>query len=116
LVGQYRQESGADSVISRRAGDSRRLDRPLPERLSQYVRRSFRGLGRNAIARDEDHARDFLARHQDKLLFGSDCSDAQAGSERCIGVPTLRLLRKLIDDARALKKILHDNAKKIMRV
>jgi len=33
------------------------------------------GSGLNALLRDEDHARDFLKRHQDKLLYGSDCSD-----------------------------------------
>jgi predicted TIM-barrel fold metal-dependent hydrolase len=30
--------------------------------------------GRNALARDEDFARDFVARQQEKLIFGSDCS------------------------------------------
>jgi uncharacterized protein len=34
------------------------------------------GSGLNALLRDEDHARAFLARHQDKLMFGSDCNDA----------------------------------------
>ena len=33
------------------------------------------GSGLNALLRDEDHARDFLKRHQDKLLYGSDCDD-----------------------------------------
>jgi predicted TIM-barrel fold metal-dependent hydrolase len=74
------------------------------------------GSGRNSLARDEEHAKAFLMRHQDKLLFGSDCSDPVAGSEKCIGVPTLAILRRLVTDKKALKKILHDNAKKIMRV
>lgn len=30
--------------------------------------------GNNALARDKEFARAFLARHQNKLLFGSDCS------------------------------------------
>jgi len=30
--------------------------------------------GNNAMSRDPDFTRDFLTRHQDKLLFGSDCS------------------------------------------
>ena len=29
--------------------------------------------GRNALARSPEFTRDFLARHQDKLIFGSDC-------------------------------------------
>jgi predicted TIM-barrel fold metal-dependent hydrolase len=74
------------------------------------------GSGRNSLARDEEHAAAFLMRHQDKLLFGSDCSDPVAGSEKCIGVPTLGIVRRLVTDKRALRKILHDNAKKIMRV
>jgi predicted TIM-barrel fold metal-dependent hydrolase len=74
------------------------------------------GSGRNSMTRDEEHAKAFLMRHQDKLLFGSDCSDPVAGSERCIGVPTLAILRRLVTDKASLRKILHDNAKKIMRV
>jgi predicted TIM-barrel fold metal-dependent hydrolase len=74
------------------------------------------GSGRNSMARDEEHAKAFLMRHQDKLLFGSDCSDPVAGSEKCIGVPTLAILRRLVTDKKALRKILHDNAKKIMKV
>ena len=35
------------------------------------------GSGLNALTRDEDFTRDFLTRHQDKLLYGSDCSDHQ---------------------------------------
>ena len=33
------------------------------------------GSGLNALTRDEDHAREFIKRHQDKLLFGSDCTE-----------------------------------------
>ena len=74
------------------------------------------GSGRNSIERDEDHARGFLARHQDKLLFGSDCSDADAGGEKCIGHATLSLLARLAPDAAALDKILHGNAARIMKL
>jgi len=74
------------------------------------------GSGQNSLTRDEAHAREFLVRHQDKLLFGSDCSDAQAGGPKCIGAGTLSILRRLIDDGTVLKKITHDNAKKVMRI
>ncbi|HUS36440.1 MAG TPA: amidohydrolase, partial [Verrucomicrobiae bacterium] len=33
------------------------------------------GSGLNAILRDEEHYRGFMERHQDKLMFGSDCND-----------------------------------------
>lgn len=74
------------------------------------------GSGRNSIARDEEQAAEFLVRHQDKLLYGSDCSDPVAGSEKCIGIPTQNLLRKLVSDESILRKIFRDNAKKIMDV
>jgi hypothetical protein len=38
------------------------------------------GSGLNALTRDEDFTRGFLERHQDKLLFGSDCSDPTAAA------------------------------------
>jgi hypothetical protein len=43
------------------------------------------GSGQNALSRDEDHAREFLRRHQSKLMFGSDCIDADAKPPACIG-------------------------------
>ncbi len=72
--------------------------------------------GRNSLTRDEDHARDFLVRHQDKLLFGSDCSDAKAGGEKCTGVHTIADLRRLTYSPGVLEKILNKNARRIMRV
>lgn len=74
------------------------------------------GSGRNALARDEDHARDFLRRHQDKLLFGSDCPDQFGRGEHCIGATTLGILRRLVDEPAALEKILGRNARRIMRL
>ena len=65
--------------------------------------------GNNALSRDADFTRDFLARHQDKLIFGSDCgcSDgrgagtAQANNPRasrlagkCVARETLALLKR----------------------
>ncbi|MBI1356857.1 MAG: amidohydrolase family protein [Acidobacteria bacterium] len=74
------------------------------------------GSGRNSLARDEAHAAEFLVRHQDKLLYGSDCSDADVNGDKCIGLPTQKILRKLVTDQSILQKIFHDNAKKIMKV
>jgi predicted TIM-barrel fold metal-dependent hydrolase len=72
------------------------------------------GSGRNSLTRDEDHAREFLARHQNKLLFGSDCSDPDNGG-KCIGTATLAVLRRLISDPAALGKILSGNAACLIR-
>src|SRR5690242_3697108 len=56
------------------------------------------GSGLNSMTRDEDQARGFLKRHQDKLLFGSDCNDRKAGSEKCLGVKIIAAIRKLAPD------------------
>lgn len=72
--------------------------------------------GRNSLARDEDHAREFLKRHQDKLLFGSDCTDTFGQGDECIGANTLSILRRLVEDEAALEKILGRNARRIMRL
>ena len=74
------------------------------------------GSGQNSMLRDEEQARGFLKRHQDKLLFGSDCSDPAGKGEKCIGTNTLAAIRRLAPDATAVRKILHDNATRVMRI
>jgi uncharacterized protein len=74
------------------------------------------GSGVNALSRDEDHAREFLKRHQDKLMFGSDCSDRKAHSEKCLGSKQLANVRKLSPDARITRKILYGNAARVMKL
>jgi predicted TIM-barrel fold metal-dependent hydrolase len=71
--------------------------------------------GLNAFLRDEEHARGFLARHQDKLLFGSDCPDKDNGS-KCIGLNQIAALRRLAPDSAALKKILYGNAARLLHL
>lgn len=74
------------------------------------------GSGRNSMARDEDHARGFLDRHQDRLLFGSDCSDSIGQGDECIGYRTLGLLDRLVPDPAVRGKILSGNARKLLRL
>jgi predicted TIM-barrel fold metal-dependent hydrolase len=74
------------------------------------------GSGQNALSRDEDHAREFLARHASKLMFGSDCIDADAKPPACIGAGTLALIRKLAPSAEVRRKILSENAKRVFRI
>jgi predicted TIM-barrel fold metal-dependent hydrolase len=74
------------------------------------------GSGLNSMLRDEGHAREFLKRHQDRLLFGSDCSDRKAGSEKCLGVPIIAAVRKLAPDKKAERKMLYGNASKLMKI
>jgi predicted TIM-barrel fold metal-dependent hydrolase len=74
------------------------------------------GSGRNSLIRDLEHAEGFVERHQDKLLFGSDCPDPVGSGRKCIGSSTLSVLRKLISDKATLRKILSDNARRIIKI
>jgi predicted TIM-barrel fold metal-dependent hydrolase len=74
------------------------------------------GSGLNALTRDEAFAREFLTRHQDKLLFGSDCSDREGGGPKCQGTQTIAAIRRLSASKAIERKLLHDNAKRVFRL
>jgi predicted TIM-barrel fold metal-dependent hydrolase len=74
------------------------------------------GSGLNALTRDEDFARDFLIRHRDRLLFGSDCNDRDGGGSDCLGARIIATVRRLSSDHSTERKLLHDNAKALLRV
>jgi predicted TIM-barrel fold metal-dependent hydrolase len=74
------------------------------------------GSGLNSMLRDEDQAREFLKRHQDKLLFGSDCNDREANGPKCLGSHIIAAIRKLSPDKKAERKILYENASKLMKI
>ena len=74
------------------------------------------GSGLNALLRDEGHAREFLTRHQDKLLFGSDCSDADGQGERCSGSKCLAAIRRLAPNNKVVRKLLHQNASRVLKI
>jgi predicted TIM-barrel fold metal-dependent hydrolase len=73
------------------------------------------GSGLNALTRDEGFARDFVNRHQDKLLYGSDCSDSEGTGPKCQGAQTIAAIRRLAGSRAVERKLLHDNAKKMFR-
>ena len=73
------------------------------------------GSGLNAVTRDEEHAREFLERHQDKLMFGSDCSDRAGQGEGCIGSKLLAAIRRLATPEVA-RKILYANASRVLKI
>src|SRR5213079_2320345 len=56
---------------------------------------SSAGSGLNFFTRDEEHARGFLERHQDKIMFGSDCNDTIGRGLGCQGAQILAWIRKL---------------------
>jgi predicted TIM-barrel fold metal-dependent hydrolase len=80
--------------------------------------------GNNALSRDPQFTEGFLRRHEDKLIFGSDCSCtdgkgggiSQAGNPgasrlagKCVARETLTLLKKTVSPA-AFKKLTWENA------
>ena len=74
------------------------------------------GSALNALLRDEDHARDFLKRHQDKLLYGSDCDDTAGIGKACSGSQQLATVRRLAPDALAVRKMLYGNAVRLLKI
>jgi predicted TIM-barrel fold metal-dependent hydrolase len=86
--------------------------------------------GNNALSRDPEFTADFLKRHQDKLIFGSDCacSDGKGGgisqgnnptasrmAGKCVARETLALLKKSAPPA-AFKKMTWENAHRIYKI
>jgi predicted TIM-barrel fold metal-dependent hydrolase len=86
--------------------------------------------GNNALSRDTAFTRDFLARHQDKLLFGSDCSCADGRGTgvaqqnnprasrlagKCVARETLTLLQGAASPA-VFRKLAWGNASRLFRI
>jgi uncharacterized protein len=74
------------------------------------------GSGLNALTRDQDHTPGFFDRHQDKILYGSDCNDAFGAGEKCQGSQTIAAIRKFAPNKTVERKILYENAKKLFRL
>jgi predicted TIM-barrel fold metal-dependent hydrolase len=90
-------------------------DRYLSDYSNAYADMSA-GSGLNALTRDENHAREFLRRHQDKILYGSDCNDPVGTGGKCQGSQTIAALRRLSPSKAIERKILFENAKKLLRI
>lgn len=74
------------------------------------------GSGLNALIRDEEHTRGFLERHQNKLLYGSDCNDPIGRGPGCQGAQTIAAIRRLAPSKVIERKLLYENAKKLMKL
>ena len=74
------------------------------------------GSGLNALNRDEEFTRGFLERHQDKLLYGSDCNDNIGRGPGCQGWRTIETLKRLSPSKKIERKLLCENAKKMFRL
>ena len=79
--------------------------------------------GNNFLNRDPEFAAAFLVRHQNKLMFGSDCSCADgrgtsgrgASAGRCIARATLTMLKKLAPPD-VFRKIVWENGTRLLKL
>jgi predicted TIM-barrel fold metal-dependent hydrolase len=90
-------------------------DRYLTEYPNMYGDLSANS-GLNSMLRDEEHAREFLIHHQNKLVFGSDCNDSVGMGQACIGSRILEAIRRLTPAVDVRQKLLHANAAKLLRL
>ena len=90
-------------------------DRYLSDYSNMYGDLSA-GSGLNALTRDENFTRDFMTRHRDKLLFGSDCNDRDGGGPNCLGAQIIASIRRLAANRQIERKLLYENAKSLFRL
>lgn len=74
------------------------------------------GSGLNALTRDEEHTHGFMDRHQNKLIFGSDCNDQVGTGQACIGSQTIATVRRLAPSKVIERKLLCENARRVFRI
>lgn len=74
------------------------------------------GSGLNALTRDATFTPGFFQRHQDKLLYGSDCNDHEGDGPKCQGAQTIAAVRRFAPNYKIERKLLYENAKKLFRV
>jgi predicted TIM-barrel fold metal-dependent hydrolase len=72
--------------------------------------------GNNGLTRDVGFARAFVRRHQDKILFGSDCICPTGAGPACITVRKLEALAALQLDEGVQAKIFRDNARRVLKL
>lgn len=90
-------------------------DRYLADYPNLYADMSA-GSGLLALTRDEAHTTAFFGRHQDKILYGSDCADHFGRGPGCQGAQTLAMIRKLAPSPAVARKILFENSKRVFRL
>lgn len=122
----YRNESAYPSGPVARGGLTDRWLADHPNLFADIAANS----GNNALSRDPGFTSDFVQRHQDKLIFGSDCScsDGRGGgvsqsnnpaasrlAGKCVARETLTLLKKTTSPA-VFEKIAWRNAHALLKV
>lgn len=74
------------------------------------------GSGLNALLRDEELTKDFFRRHQNKLMYGSDCQDETTKDTRCSGIKCLETVKRLAPTKKVERKILYENARRVLKI
>jgi predicted TIM-barrel fold metal-dependent hydrolase len=120
----YRNEAAYPSGPIARGGITDKLLGDYPNLYGDLAANS----GNNALSRDPEFTRDFLRRHQDKLIFGSDCScsDGHGGgvsqsnnpaasrlAGKCVARETLTVLKRSTTPD-VFRKLTWDNAHKLL--
>ena len=90
-------------------------DRYLSDYQNLYADISA-GSGLNSLLRDEEQAKGFLERHQDKILYGSDCNDIAGRGPTCSGWLAIIAIRRLSPKKEIERKILYENARKLFHL
>jgi predicted TIM-barrel fold metal-dependent hydrolase len=126
LSADYRNQAAYPSGRIKRGGVT---DKLLGDYANLYGDLSANS-GNNAMSRDPGFTASFLQRHQDKLLFGSDCSctDGHGGGTSqannpaasrlagmCVARATLTVLKRSATPA-IFRKIAWDNAHKLLKI
>ena len=122
----YRNEAAYPSGPIVRGGITDRLLADYPNLYGDLSANS----GNNMLSRDADFTRDFLRRHQDKLMFGSDCgcTDGHGGgvsqvnnpaatrlAGKCVARETLTVLKRSASPD-IFKKITWENGHKLLKI
>lgn len=122
----YANEAAYPAGPIRRGGVTDKLLADYPNLFGDLSANS----GNNALSRDPEFTAGFLARHQNKLVFGSDCScqDGHGGGVsqsnnpaaarlrgKCVARETLTILKKHAQPA-AFKKMTWENGHKLFRI
>ncbi len=74
------------------------------------------GSGLNALQRDEEFTKEFFRRHQNKLMYGSDCQDETTKDTRCSGIKCLETVKRLSSTKKIERKILYENARRVLKI
>ncbi len=74
------------------------------------------GSGLNSLIRDEEHTKGFFERHQNKLLYGSDCADSIGRGNGCQGSRTIAAVRRIASSKKIERKLLFENARKLFKL